>query len=69
MHINYESFEINDDVWEWLLETLLKWAMKGTSQGKYNTLLRLVIKNVFLLCLQNLWLSLVSERFRLKSYY
>ena len=69
MNIDYESFESNDDVCEWLLETLLKWAMKGTSQGKYNTLLRLVIKKVFLLSLQKLWLSLASERFRLKSCY
>ena len=50
MNINYESFESNDDACEWLLGTLLKWAMKGTSQGKNNTLLRLVIKKVFILC-------------------
>ena len=30
---------------------MLTRAMKGTSHGKYNTLLRLVIKKVFLLCL------------------
>ena len=51
MLIKFVIFESNIDVWEWLLETLLTRAMKVTSQGKYNTLLRLIMKKVFLLCL------------------
>ena len=51
MLIKCVIFESNIDVWEWLLGTLLTRAMKGTSQCKYNTLLRLVIEKVFLLCL------------------
>ena len=37
MLIKFGIFKSNIDVWEWLLGTLLTRAMKGTSQGKYDT--------------------------------